>query len=163
METRGGSGGHNPYIYLIPKRPRVIQSCSHGGGILRGNASCNWSPPSPNDFYTSCYTTKWPCTSTEAFEAQTQRSLITGLPGDVSGLGLKRKVKQKLAAAVSAALGYQTSDWEHKEREVNPACKKTVYSSRAKVLTYPLQLRVNPPHPQSLITGPRNQLVVFRT
>ena len=62
---------------------------------------------------------------TEAFEAQTQRGFITGLLGDVSGLELKRKVKRQLAA-VSAALGYQRSDWECKEREVNPACQKTV-------------------------------------
>lgn len=63
--------------------------------------------------------------------------------------------------SMSAALGYQNSDWECKEREVNPACKKTAYS--LEVFTYPLQLRVNPPHPQSLITGPCNQLVVLRT
>lgn len=138
---------------------RVIQSCSHGGGIFRSSADSNLSPPSPNDFYAYCYTTKQLCTSTEAFEAQ--RSLITGLLRGVSELELKRKVKQQLAD-MSAALGYQRSDWEYKKREVNPACK-TVYSPRAEVFTYPLQLRVNPPHAQSLITGPRNQLVVFRT
>lgn len=140
----------------------VIQPCSHGGGIFRGNTSSNSSPPSLNDFYTYCDITKQPCASTEPFEAQTKWGFTADLPGDVSGLQLKRKVKWQLAA-VSAARECQRSDWECKEREVNPACKKTVYSSRAKVFTYPLQLRVNPPHPQSLITGPRNQLVVFRT
>lgn len=34
-------------------------------------------------------------------------------------------MKQQLAA-VSAALGFQRSDWECKEGEVKPACKKTV-------------------------------------
>ncbi|KAK4814133.1 hypothetical protein QYF61_009052 [Mycteria americana] len=58
--------------------------------------------------------------SLKTFEAQTQRGLITGLPGDVSGLEPKRKVKRQLAAA-SAALGCQRSDWECKEREVKPA------------------------------------------
>lgn len=160
METRGGSGEHNPYIYLESKTLRVIQSCSHGDGIFRSSADMNLSPPSPNDFYTYCYTTKQLCTSTEASEAQ--RSLITGLLRDVSELELKRKVEQQLAD-MSAALGYHRSYWEYKEREVNPACKKTVYSPRAEVFTYPLQLRVNSPHAQSLITRPCNQLVVFRT
>lgn len=54
-----------------------------------------------------------------AFEAQ--RGLITVLPGDVSELEPKGKAKQQLAA-VSAALEYQRSNWEHEARQVNPAC-----------------------------------------
>lgn len=49
MDTRGGRGGHNPYIYLAPKPPRnaVLQpwTCH-----FRGNAGSNYSPPSPNKF-----------------------------------------------------------------------------------------------------------------
>lgn len=69
--------------------------------------------------------------------------------------------EESKAAAVSEALGYQRSDWECKEGEVNPAHKKTAYCSRASVFTYPLELRVDPPHAQGLIPGPRNQLVIF--
>lgn len=79
------------------------------------------------------------------------------------GLELKGGSKVVAGCSASAALGRQRSDWERKEGEVNPACRKTASSLRVQVLTYPLQLRVNPPHPQGLIAGPRNQLVVFRT
>lgn len=47
IDTRGGRGGHNPYIYLAPEPPRntVLQPWMWH---FRGNASSNCPSPSPN-------------------------------------------------------------------------------------------------------------------
>lgn len=131
IDTRGGRGGHNPYIYLAPEPPRntVLQPWMWH---FRGNAGSNCPSPSPNKLLHLMLDIKAALHSHRKLLRQAQKGRpITGLLGDVSGPELKRKVRQQLAS-VSAALSYQRHDWECKEGEVNPACKKTVCVSRAR-------------------------------
>lgn len=156
MDTRGGRA---TFSWHLNHQEIVLQPWRWH---FRGNAGSNCPPSSQNKLLHLMLKQQSSLAQPQAFETEAQkRRPISGLHGDVLGLELKRKVKKQLAS-VSTALWYQRSDWEGKEGEVNPACKKTIYSPRARAFTYPLQLRVNPPHAQGLIPWPRNQLVIFR-
>lgn len=61
-------------------------------------------------------------------EASAQVSL--GMFLATPGLELKGGSKVVAGCSASAALGCQRSDWERKEGEVNPACRKTASSLR---------------------------------
>lgn len=131
MDTRDGRGGHNPYIYLAPKPPRnrVLRH-------FRGNAGSNCPPPSPNKLLHLMLDNKAALHSHQNFwDTGSKEKTHHRSPWGCFWAGAEEE--SEAAAAGFCACSTMIPE-ECKEGEVNPACKKSVYSSRSRASTYPL-------------------------